>query len=173
MAELEVADGETEYAPSEQATQLAVGIEHELENGIQARFEVYTRQIARPRREYLNLWREILAFPELEGDRVRVDPTEARTHGFEALISKDGPVWDWSASYVLAEAEDRIDDAWVPRFMDQRHAFNFTIGFRPSPNWVLAGAWHIHSGWPFTPQEIHFDTLTVPGTGGELAAQLA
>jgi outer membrane receptor protein involved in Fe transport len=167
MNELEVADGETEFAPSEQATQVALGVEHRLENGIKARFEVYTREIARPRREYLNLWREILAFPELEGDRVRVDPTEARAKGFEVLISQDGPAWDWSGSYVLAESEDHIDDVWVPRFMDQRHALNLTVGYHPNSNWTLSGAWHIHSGWPFTPQEIHFDTLTVFRGEGE------
>lgn len=167
IVELEVSDGETEFAPSERATQIAAGVEHRLGNGIHARFEVYTREIARPRREYLNLWREILAFPELEGDRVRVDPSEARARGFEVLISQDGPAWDWSASYVLAKAEDRIENVWVPRFMDQRHALNLTVGWRPNPNWTLAGAWHIHSGWPYTPQEIQFDTLTVfRGEGG-------
>jgi hypothetical protein len=167
MIELEVGDGETEFAPSEEATQVALGVEHRLENGVQARLEVYTREIARPRREYLNLWREILAFPELEGDRRKVEPTEARARGFEALISQDGPAWDWSASYTLAESEDRIEDLWVPRFMDQRHALNLTVGYHPNPNWTLSGAWHIHSGWPYTPQEILFDTLTVFRGEGE------
>jgi outer membrane receptor protein involved in Fe transport len=167
MNELEVANGETEFAPSEGATQIALGIEHRLENGVRARVEAYTRAIDRPRREYLNLWREILAFPELEGDRVRVDPTEARAKGIELLLSHDGPVWDWSGSYVLATAEDRIQDAWVPRFMDQRHAFTLTVGFHPSSKWTLSGAWHIHSGWPYTPQIIRFDTLTVFRGEGE------
>jgi hypothetical protein len=161
MNELEVADGENTFAPSERATQIALGMEHRLGRGINARFEVYTRDIDRPRREYLNLWREILAFPELEGDRIRVDPTEARARGMELLLAHDGPVWDWSASYALSKAEDRIDRQWIPRFMDQRHALTVTMGFRPNPKWMISGAWHIHSGWPFTPQEIAFDTLTV------------
>ena len=167
MNELEVADGETEFAPSDGATQIALGLEHGLPNGLRARLEVYVRAIDRPRREYLNLWREIVAFPELEGDRIRVDPTEARAKGMEFLLSHDGPVWDWSGSYVLAKTEDRIQGAWVPRFMDQRHAFSLTIGFHPSPSWTLSGAWHIHSGWPYTPQLIQFDTLTVFRGEGE------
>jgi hypothetical protein len=161
LNELEVADGETEFAHSEGSTQIALGIEHRMENGLQGRLELYTREISNPRREYLNLWREILAFPELEGDRVRVDPTEGRAKGMEILLSRDGPVWDWSGSYVLASAEDFIQEAWVPRFMDQRHAFSLTVGYHPNPNWTVSGSWHIHSGWPYTPQIIQFDTLTV------------
>ena len=124
MNELEVADGETTFAPSERASQAALGVEHRLENGVSARLEVYSRKIDRPRREYLNLWREILAFPEMDGDRVRVDPSEARARGLELLVAHDGPVWDWSASYALSRAEDRIGGSWVPRFMV---GFNYTF----------------------------------------------
>jgi len=76
-------------------------------------------------------------------------------------------MWNWAGSYVLASAQDRIDGNWVPRFMDQRHAFSLTIGYRPSPKWTFAGSWHIHSGWPYTPQVIRFDTLTVFQGEGE------
>lgn len=161
MNELEVGDGETEFAPSERATQLAVGLEHRTGNGITARLEGYLRDVDRPRREYLNLWMDVLPFPERDGDRLRVQPTEARARGLEVLVSQDGPVWDWSGSYALSESEDHIDEVWVPRFMDQRHGFTFTAGYHPSPNWSVSAAWQIHSGWPFTPQEIRFDTLTV------------
>jgi outer membrane receptor protein involved in Fe transport len=161
MNELEVADGETTFAGSERATQIAVGVEHRLENGINARAELYDRRIHRPRREYLNLWREILAFPELEGDRIRVDPSRAEARGLELLLAQDGPVWDWSATYALSKAKDRINGESVLRFMDQRHALSVTMGYRPNPSWTFSASWHIHSGWPFTPQEIQFDTLTV------------
>lgn len=167
LNELEVADGETEFAPSERATQIALGVEHRMENGLQGRLELYTRQVDRPRRDYLNLWREILAFPELEGDRVRVDPTEARARGLEFILSRNSPLWDWSGSYVLASSEDRIDGTWVPRFMDQRHAFSLTVGYHPNPRWTVSAAWHIHAGWPYTPQTIQFDTLTVFRGEGE------
>lgn len=167
LNELEVADGETEFAPSEMSTQIGVGVEHRMQNGLQGRLELYTRETSRPRREYLNLWREILAFPELEGDRVRIDPDEGRATGMEILLSRDSPVWDWSGSYVLASAEDHIQGAWVPRFMDQRHAFSLTVGYHPNPSWTVSASWHIHSGWPYTPQTIQFDTLTVFRGEGE------
>ena len=67
MHELEAGDGENLFARSERALQTAVGLEHQLQNGIKGRVELYRRTVERPRRMYLNLWREILAFPELEG----------------------------------------------------------------------------------------------------------
>jgi hypothetical protein len=161
MHELEAGDGETRFARSERAEQIAVGIEHRLSNGIQARMELYNRRVANPRRMYLNLWREILPFPELDGDRVRVDPAETRAQGLEVMLRKEGGPLDWSTSYSLASTEALIDEDWVPHYWDQRHALSVTVGWRPSPKWTVSAAWQAHSGWPYTPQIIQFDTLTV------------
>ena len=166
MHELEAGDGEKEFAPSERATQTAVGLEHEFPQGVQSRLELYHRTVDRPRRMYLNLWREILPFPELDGDRVRVDPTESRAKGLEVLIQKQGETWDWSGSYALASTETRIDGEWSPQYWDQTHAMAITVGWRPTPKWTVTAAFQAHSGWPFTPQVIHFDTLTVFQDGG-------
>jgi len=159
--ELEAPDGETEFTPSERATQVAVGLEHRFSNGIAARAEAYHRSIHRPRRFYLNLWREILAFPELDGDRRRVDPTEARAKGLELSARREGDTWDWSLGYALSSTEQKIDDLWVPQFWDQTHAFTVTVGYRPNPAWNITGAWQIRSGWPITPQEYVVDTISV------------
>ncbi len=166
MHELEAGDGETTFAPSERAMQTAVGLEHRLQDGISGRLELYHRKVDRPRRMYLNLWREILPFPELDGDRVRVDPTESRAKGMEVLVRKEGKGWDWSASYALSSTETLIDGDWAPQYWDQTHALALTLGWRPTPRWTITGAFQIHSGWPFTPQIIHFDTLTVFQEGG-------
>jgi len=161
MHELEAGDGETEFAPSERSTQVAVGAEHRFENGIVGRLELYHRKVDRPRRMYLNLWREILPFPELDGDRVRVDPSEGRAKGLELLLRRNGASWDWSASYALSSTETLIQSEWVPQYWDQTHALALTVGWRPTPRWTITGAFQLHSGWPFTPQIIEFDTLTV------------
>lgn len=161
ISQLEAADQETVFSPSERATQIGAGIEHRMGNGISGRVEVYRRRVERPLRQYFNRWREILPFPEVEKDRLRVDPAEARAAGVEILARQDGAIWDWSASYSYSSTEDLVEGAWVPRFMDQRHAFTLTWGFNPSPAWSVTGAWQIHSGWPYTPEIIHFDTITV------------
>jgi hypothetical protein len=117
--------------------------------------------VDRPRRQYLNLWREILAFPELDGDRLKIQPSEARAVGFEVLAQQAGDRWDWSLSYSLASSEDRIDGTWVPRLMDQRHAISASAAYAPNPRWKISAAWQYRSGWPFTPQVILYDTLSV------------
>jgi len=166
MHELEAGDGETSFAPSERAMQTALGLEHRLSNGIKGRLELYHRKVERPRRMYLNLWREILPFPELDGDRVRVDPTETRAMGVETLVRREGEEWDWSASYALSSTEALIDGEWAPQYWDQTHALSLTLGWRPTPRWTVTGAFQMHSGWPFTPQIIRFDTITVFQEGG-------
>jgi hypothetical protein len=161
IQELEAADEETTFSPSERAFQTAAGLEHRISDDFTARVEAYQRHVDRPRRQYLNLWREILPFPELDGDRVRVDPTEARARGVEVYVQRSGEHWDLSGSYALSSTEARIDGTWTPQFWDQTHAFTLTVGWHPNPRWTLTGAFQAHSGWPFTPQVIEFDTLTV------------
>ncbi|MFH1763714.1 MAG: carboxypeptidase regulatory-like domain-containing protein, partial [Gemmatimonadota bacterium] len=166
MHELEAGDGETTFAPSERATQTALGLDHRLPNGIQGRLELYHRRVERPRRMYMNLWREILPFPELDGDRVRIDPTESRAVGMEVMVSGKGEAFDWSGSYALSSSEALIASEWTPQYWDQTHALSLTLGWRPTPRWTVTGAWQLRSGWPFTPQIIQFDTLTVFQNGG-------
>lgn len=159
--ELQAGDRETGFTPSERATQVALGLEQGLGDGVAARIEAYSRSIDRPRPEYVNLWRDVLPFPELDGDRVRLTPTEARARGVELLLNGSGRVWDWSAMYVLSVAEEHLDEGWVPRFLDQRHATTLSLGYHPNARWFASAAWHWHSGWPFTPQAWVVDTLTV------------
>jgi hypothetical protein len=109
----------------------------------------------------VNLWRDILAFPELDGDRVKLEPAEARAQGVELYVQKDGETWDWSASYSLSSSEDLVEGEWIPRMMDQPHALSLTAAYRPNLRWRLSAAWQYRSGWPFTPQMIHYDTLSV------------
>lgn len=159
--ELEAPDGETDFTPSEEAGQVALGLEHRLSDDFTARVEAYSRDTHRPRRFYLNLWREILAFPELDGDRRRLDPTRGRARGVEFMAKREGEAWDWSASYALSSTAQKIEGDWVPQFWDQTHAFTFTLGYRPNVAWSLTGAWEIRSGWPITPQEYVVDTVSV------------
>jgi outer membrane receptor protein involved in Fe transport len=159
--ELEAGDGEETFTPSERTTQIALGVEHKPREDLTIRAEAYHRDLDRPRRFYWNRWREIQPFPEVDGDRYRIDPTDGRARGVELLAFKEGGRWSWSASYALSAAEDRIEEEWVRRYWDQPHALAFTLGWRPNHRWTVTGAWQARSGWPYTPQVIEFDTLTV------------
>jgi len=164
--ELEVGDGETDFYPAERADQIALGLEHRFPAGVDARIELYDRSIADQRPRFVNLEQELQIFPEAEGDRLRLDPERGRARGMELLVEqRKGARWAWSASYVLAVAEDEIpalagpdcaqgracgDGWWIPRLYDQRHAVGVNVAYRPNPFWDLSLGWRYHSGWPST-----------------------
>ena len=162
LEELSVVDGDTLFFPSERAQQVAVGIQHVFERGVEVRAEAYHRTISDPRPRYLNVIREIIIFPEAGNDRVRFLPERGRATGLELLFS--GPLGgrsDWSASYVLARAEDKLDGRWIPRTLDQRHTFNTRWHYRPNSAWEFCAGWQYHTGWSSTPMEFQVDTLGV------------
>lgn len=151
IQELEVGDGETAFLPSERAEQMAVGLERKLGGGVALRVEAYRRVMADPHPDYVNAQQELQVFPEAAGDRIRIDPDRARSRGVEVLLErKTGPRWAWSASYVLAQAEDRVDGTWIPRRYDQRHTVGLFAAYRPHPSWNLSVNWQYHTGWPAT-----------------------
>jgi outer membrane receptor protein involved in Fe transport len=176
IQQLEVGDGESEYYPAERSDQLALGIEHRLHRGIDVRLELYDRRIADERPRYINLEQDLRIFPEVEGDRVRVDPIRGRARGIELGVERrEGGRWAWSVNYGLALAEDEIpaaggqpcpaDDTcagriWLPRHYDQRHTIDLQAAYRPGRAWNLSLAWKYHSGWPATAWE--YDAVAQP-----------
>jgi hypothetical protein len=151
--ELHVRDGETSFAGSEMATQLAFGIERSFDNGVSGRLEGYYRSISEPLPLYVNLSRSVNPVLEVESDRRRIVPSRARSRGLELVLSQDGTgPGSWSVSYGLARAEDRVDGAWAPRTLDQLHTLNLRGAYRFGGSWQLSGTWSYHTGWPFTEQ---------------------
>lgn len=174
MHELNVSDGETEYAPAELSNMAAVGVAHRLGSFANARLDLYRRVTNVPRPQYLNLEHSLRVFPEAETDRWRIDPMRGRAEGVElSLHGRAGAAWEWSAGYVLSQAEDELGEAqrcgseircagagWVPRSRDQRHAVNARVSYRPNDRWHLTAMWLFHSGWPATAWA--FDATELP-----------
>jgi len=176
IQQLEVGDGETKYYPAERSDQLALGIEHRLRRGIDLRLEAYDRRIANERPRFINLEQDLRIFPEVEGDRVRVDPIRGRARGIELSVERrESGRWAWSANYGLALAEDEIPAAEgqpcptdvscagrirLPRHYDQRHTVDLQAAYRPGREWNLSLAWKYHSGWPAT--EWIYDAVPQP-----------
>jgi outer membrane cobalamin receptor len=159
--ELQVGDGQRSFFPSDGATQVAVGLEQRLPGDVNLRLEVYHRAIRDQRPRFINTEQELWAFPEAEGPRLRIDPERGSARGIEMLVSRElGRHWAWSASYVLAIAEDEIEGEWVPRALDQRHTIGLNAAYRPNDKWRLSAAWYYHTGWPTTDTGFRVDTLT-------------
>ncbi|HXV86862.1 MAG TPA: TonB-dependent receptor [Gemmatimonadales bacterium] len=155
-----VADGDTVVSPPERATQVAFGVERAVGDGVRLRLETYRRVTGNPRVTYLSLHRELQAFPEIERDRVRLAPQRSRSWGVEFTAQREaGRGLAWSASYVLAFAQDLVNQAWIPRALDQRHTVAVQLVYRPSTPWQVSWAWQFHSGWPITAPVFGLDTL--------------
>jgi outer membrane receptor protein involved in Fe transport len=161
VEELSVVDGDTIFFPSEVARQVAVGVEHRFGSDVHLRLEGYARRTDDPRPRWVNVGREIIPFPEIGNDRVRILPDRARASGLEIeLAGPLGSRTSGSASYVLARTEDRIGGVWTPRTLDQRHTIGLRWHFDPNDRWTLSAGWQFHTGWPSTPMEFQVDTIS-------------
>ncbi len=154
LHELQVSDGITAFGPTEVALHRAVALEQRIGGAMTARAEVYDRDYRRLRTRFVNQGGGIKVFPEIEDDRLRLDPSSGSTRGLEVMLQRDavGRV-AWSGSYALASAIETIGGREVPRPFDQRHTISADWTFRPvSNNWLFSAATHVHSGWPATPR---------------------
>lgn len=151
ISELQVTDGVTSFFPAQQAEHRLLGFDHAWPSGLSLRVELYQKLFTDPIPRWENLLDPVEILPELEADRVLVDPELARAGGLEIALRRDGGTrWGWWASYAYAKAEDEIDGEWVPRSWDQRHTLSVDVNFRPNSKWNFNLGGIYHSGWPTT-----------------------
>jgi len=151
LYELEVADGRSVLSRAELTEDYVLGYEHLFRHGGTLRVNLYRRDVVRPRARYENVLEPVSPFPEVEPDRVRIDPQRSLATGVEVFLrGRGGPQLDWWASYVWSRTEDEIDGRDVPRLFDQPHAANVNLHWRVSPRWTIDLAWRYHTGWPTT-----------------------
>ncbi len=151
LHELQVEDGVTEFYPAQRADHAVIGIEQQLGEQYLLRAEAYRKALHRLRPRYENVFDPIAILPELEPDRTRVAPDEAKARGLELSVVYVEPEGGlrWWASYVRARATDVVDGESVRRSWDQRHAAQLGIG-HDSGRWDLSAALGYHTGWPTT-----------------------
>lgn len=151
--ELQVEDGIANFWPAQRADQLIVSYRRRIDDRTSLRIEAFDKDIQDVRPRFENLFDPLGLIPEVQPDRVRLDPGKARSRGLEVSIDRrDGP-WNWWATYVLSEATDRIDGRDELRSWDQRHAF--LGGFSFSNNrWDFGLVANVHSGWPLTELDV-------------------
>ena len=160
--ELQIEDGVTSFFPAQRADQVIAGITHKIGRNHSIRLEIFQKSMDDLRPRFENLYDPLALIPEMQADRVRIAPSEARAHGVELSISRAGQELSWWASYSLAEVTDTVDGIEVPRSWDQRHAVQAGLDWRVN-NWNLSIAGHIRSGWPTTSLALEEST----GPGGE------
>ncbi|MBT8099880.1 MAG: TonB-dependent receptor, partial [Gammaproteobacteria bacterium] len=147
--ELQIEDGITSFWPAQRADHLILGVRTLINDKVSLRVEAFHKDMHKVRPRFENLYDPLGLIPEIQPDRVRVDPTSAKSSGLEISIDRsDGPR-TWWATYTLSEATDRIGGRDVPRSWDQRHAVQGGMAWT-GEKWDIAFAASIHSGWPKT-----------------------
>jgi hypothetical protein len=158
---IQAEDGETALARAERSEQRVLGVEQALPRGLTARVEAYDHRVSPRRARWVNVGGTLDIPPETDWDRVLIAPDRGHARGVELLVSRDarGRV-DWSVSYALASATDRVAGRDVARVSDQRHTLHLDWSYHPpSDRWRLSTSAVWYSGRPYTPQLVEIDTV--------------
>ncbi len=153
LQSLQIEDGIDSYWPAQRADHLIVGLRQLFLNDLSVRLELFQKQIEKVRPRFENLYNPLGLIPELQADRVRLEPSDATARGLELSADRTVGAWHWWASYAWSKVTDRIDGRDVPRSWDQRHAVQGGFSWHDEV-WDFSAAANIHSGWPTTGLEL-------------------
>ena len=147
--ELQIEDGITNFWPAQRADHYIAGIRHLFKDKYAVRLELFYKGMEEVRPRFENLYDPLGLIPEVQPDRIRLDPTSARSRGAELSIDyTDGPL-TWWASYTYSKATDEIGGRDQLRSWDQPHAFQGGVSWS-NEKWDVALASSVHTGWPAT-----------------------
>ena len=160
---LQVEDGVTNFWPAQRADHFILGVRHLLSNETSLRLEIFYKDIGKVRPRFENLFDPLGLMPELQQDRVRLDPVSARARGIEVSADRSMGRFGWWGSYTWSNVTDEIGGADVPRSWDQRHSVQGGFDWR-NDRWNFSAAASVHSGWPTTELSLTEDGIAVPGS---------
>ena len=161
--EMQVTDGIDAFFPPQRSDHFIAGVEWLGLPEWEVRAEVYQKRYRNTRLRFENVFNPFVILPELEPDRVGFQPTKARAFGADLEIRREFPR-DISTvvRYSYMDAEDRLDNQWIPRRWSQRHTVNLIASW-VGETMTVAAALTWHSGWRSSvpPVSIEEDT-TLP-----------
>lgn len=146
---LQIEDGLTNFWPAQRGDHIIAGIQRLFGAKLSARLEVFQKTLSTVRPRFENLYDPLGLMPELQADRVRLDPTSAKARGIEVSAEWTSGDWDWWAAYTWSEVTDRINGHDERRSWDQRHTLVAGVDWH-TDKWSFSAAANVHSGWPTT-----------------------
>lgn len=151
LNELPIADLAPAVPAAQEGTQWVLGMEWRAPIlDATVRLEGYNKDMDKVSAYYGNLANAFTLLPELQPDRVRVDPDRYRAQGVEVSLAipfSGGELW---ANYAYSSARDRVDGDFVSRAWDQGRTLNAgVVGSLGA--WDLAMVVGFHEGWLSTP----------------------
>ena len=149
--ELQVSDGIDAYFPAQRAEHFVANIRRTVSNRSALDVSVFRKSFRTLRPRFENIFNNLTLVPELQFDRVMIDPDKAESLGVEATLthgaSSDAILW-W-LSYAWAETRDWTSSGKIARSWDQTHALEAGISRTAGP-WNMSATAKIHTGWPKT-----------------------
>ena len=149
IQELQIEDGITNFWPAQRADHLIVGLTHNYANNISLRIEAFHKDMQDVRPRFENLYDPLGLIPELQADRIRLDPSSAQADGLEISVDGERGAWSWWSSYTVSKVTDSVDGGNVLRSWDQLNALQGGLRWSGA-EWEFAFAAGMHTGWPAT-----------------------
>jgi hypothetical protein len=149
--ELQLADGIAEFFPAQRAEHFVLSVQHQSGAETVAEISVFRKSFRTLRPRFENLFNTLTLVPELQFDRVMIDPDKAESFGAELSVSRGTSDDDflWWASYSWAQTRDWTAAGKIERSWDQTHTLKGGVVMRRAP-WDFSAAAEVHTGWPTT-----------------------
>jgi outer membrane receptor protein involved in Fe transport len=161
--ELQLSDGVGDFFPAQRAEHFVLNARRWFDNGVSLEVSLYRKSFRTLRPRFENVFNTLTLVPELQFDRIMIDPDKAESVGAEVTVKRGAGGDDlvWWASYGWSRTRDWIGERKVERSWDQTHAVKAGLVLTRGA-WDLGAAAEIHTGWPATV------LLGSPGVGLEI-----
>ena len=170
--ELQLGDGIRDFFPAQRAEHFVLHGRRQVGAATSLDISLFRKSFRTLRPRFENMFNTLTLVPELQFDRVMIDPSKAESIGAEITLThanaNDDPIW-W-ASYSWARTRDWIGGDRIERSWDQTHAIK-AGGVIALGAWDLSAAIDVHTGWPRT--ELRGDPATVLEVSGRNALRYA
>lgn len=149
--ELQLSDGVSDFFPAQRAEHFVLNVQHHIVADTLVELSVFRKSFRTLRPRFENVFNTLTLIPELQFDRVMIDPDKAESFGAELSLTHGSSADDllWWASYSWAETRDWSGEGKVERSWDQTHTLKAGIALRRG-HWNFSAAAEWHTGWPTT-----------------------
>ena len=157
--ELQLLDGEAGFFKPQRSDQLIAGLDWHG-NSLTFKAELYYKRYRDQKKRFENLFNPFVLIPEIEPDRVALEPEKAFARGIDLELRSDfGEYTEGVIRYSYMDVKDRINGHWAPRRWSQENTVNAIVSWQKN-ELTLSAALSWHSGWrsTFLPESIPQDT---------------
>ena len=165
--ELQLSDGIDAFFPAQRAEHFVLNLRQVFAAGMETSLSVYRKRFRTLRPRFENVFNALTLLPELQFDRVRIDPEGAEAVGLELTLNRGSSTEDllWWIGYSWSRIEDETSAGDVKRSWDQTHTVKAGLSWRYR-GWDFSAAGEAHTGWPRT--SLSAQAVSSPGGGTEL-----